>query len=101
MTPSCNIYKGKCEPVVPKGFEVCFQCKGVGCFYKEAHYKQRYVSVVICPQCEGEGYVDWITHARHNPKYVTSYSCKTHSLNLRCKSLRTCKIIKRWVKNNR
>ena len=101
MSPSCNIYKAKCEPIVPKGFETCFQCKGVGCFFKKAHYKQKYVSVVICPQCKGEGYIDWIAHARQVPKYIFSYSSDTKHIRFKCNTLKSCKVIKRWVKNNR
>lgn len=93
----CNLYNGKCDNFIPKSHERCFQCHGTGCFPLSAHYKQRTVFIIVCPQCNGKGYIDWIKHAR-NVSISIAFHKKREYISFKCKGDRHCKTIKRWLK---
>jgi hypothetical protein len=98
---TCNIWRQKCQPTIPKGHELCPHCKGRGCFFLHASFKQGKINLARCVICEGNGYVDWITYARFagtNPDLKkTNY--KRKKIRFKCKD--NCKVIKRWVKEER
>ena len=62
---NCNIWKQKCKLIIPKGYEICPVCKGLGCSLRNPRFKQRAVEAVQCHFCDGEGIVDWV-------KFLTS-----------------------------
>ena len=96
----CNIYKRQCKIVIPRGYEICHNCHGVGCFYVSAHFKQRHVTVIKCPICLGTGCVDWITRIRGKKlefKDISGHTLKMKKINFRC-NMNGCKVIKRWAR---
>jgi hypothetical protein len=99
--PTCNLYTGQCELKIPEGHERCFQCKGVGCFLDVIHYKEKKIGISLCPQCHGKGYIDWIQNIRKTKKHILLHSRWMNYLNFNCKTSKSCKVIKRWIKNKK
>jgi len=97
MEPTCNVFKQKCELHIPTGYERCYHCGGRGCIITSASFKQRHITVVKCPTCEGTGITDWVTSARKIKLHIDYFSNKTR-INFRCGGSKGCKMIKRWAR---
>lgn len=98
---NCNIYKRQCIIKFPKACELCHNCKGAGCLFISAHFKQRHARVFKCPICNGSGYVDWITRARGEittKNFMNNHTLKMKTIKFRCNH-NGCKVIKRWSRN--
>ena len=101
---TCNFYNSICDIKIPRGYYICHNCNGIGCFYVSVHFKQRYVLVLKCPLCNGKGYVDWIVKARGvktDPRkgIIPQYTMRTKRISFNCKN-KGCKVIKRWARKN-
>jgi hypothetical protein len=97
VEPNCNIYNRKCHIEIPNGYEICFQCKGLGCFITAVHYKERFVEVIECSQCNGKGYIDWIKYIKKVQKHV-NFLKEQRYINFKC-IVYKCKKVKRWARN--
>lgn len=95
--PKCNIYKHKCELIVPEGYHKCFHCSGNGAFLISTHFKHKYITIRQCPTCKGEGVVDWLTFMRKTEGFIFGYIYENFSIY--CPRNKRCKVIKRWAKN--
>jgi hypothetical protein len=99
---NCNIWEQRCKLTIPKGNELCPHCEGRGCFFLHASFKQGKITLMRCDICKGEGSVDWITFARFagtKPNLTRTRMFKKKEIRFKCQN--NCKVIKRWVKEER
>ena len=77
----CNIWKCQCDVKLRHDEQLCPMCNGQGARFLNASFKQKYLTIMWCKLCIGEGKIDWIRAI--NQQFPTSPDGYTLPINTR------------------